>query len=146
MSDLKLAIASDHAGWEAKEVLSRYLKGKGYEVKDFGTNSPESVDYPDYAHVLARAIENNEYDYGIALCASGNGISMTLNKHQKIRAALCWNVEIAEFARRHNNANICALPGRFIPADEAIKIVDKFINTGFDGGRHERRVNKIPIN
>ena len=145
MEKLRIAIASDHAGYELKRELVKYLEKKGFIFKDFGTYSAESVDYPDYAHILAEAVSNKDYDYGISLCGSGNGISMTVNKHQEIRCALCWNVEIAELARRHNNANVCALPARFITAGEAADILDKFLSTPFDGGRHKRRVDKIPV-
>ena len=116
----------------------------GHEVKDFGTHSPESMDYPDVAHPLAESVEKGEVDLGIALCGSGNGISMTLNKHQGIRAALCWNEELAALARQHNDANILSLPARFIPVDLAEKIVRKFLESSFEGGRHQRRVEKIP--
>lgn len=139
-----LGIASDHAGFEMKEELKRFLKEKGYEVKDFGTHSPESMDYPDVAHPLAESIEKGEVSQGIALCGSGNGISMTLNKHQGIRAALCWNEELAALARQHNDANVLSLPARFISVELAKRIVEKFLESSFEGGRHLRRVNKIP--
>ena len=139
-----LGIASDHAGFEMKEELKRFLKEKGYEVKDFGTHSPESMDYPDVAHPLAESVEKGEVSQGIALCGSGNGISMTLNKHQGIRAALCWNEELAALARQHNDANVLSLPARFISVELAKKIVEKFLESSFEGGRHLRRVNKIP--
>ena len=139
-----LGIASDHAGFEMKEELRKFLKEKGYEVKDFGTHSPESMDYPDVAHPLAESIEKGEVSQGIALCGSGNGISMTLNKHQGIRAALCWNEELAALARQHNDANVLSLPARFISVDLAKRIVEKFLESSFEGGRHLRRVNKIP--
>ena len=139
-----LGIASDHAGFEMKEELKRFLKEKGYEVKDFGTHSPESMDYPDVAHPLAESIERGEVSQGIALCGSGNGISMTLNKHQGIRAALCWNEELAALARQHNDANVLSLPARFISVELAKRIVEKFLESSFEGGRHLRRVNKIP--
>jgi ribose 5-phosphate isomerase B len=142
---MKIAIASDHAGFELKKKLAGYLGKKGYTVKDFGSHNPDSADYPDYAHVLAKAVESGDFDYGISLCGSGNGINMTANKHQGIRSALCWNVEIAELARRHNDANVCALPARFISFSEATVIVDRFLGTPFDGGRHKRRVDKIPL-
>lgn len=138
-----LGIASDHAGYEMKEELKKFLIAKGYMIKDFGTNSPESMDYPDVAHPLAESVEKGEVDKGIALCGSGNGISMTLNKHQGIRAALCWNEELADLARRHNDANILSLPARFISIDDAKKIVIEFLASSFEGGRHLRRVNKI---
>lgn len=141
---MKIAVASDHAGFEAKEQIVSYLKGKGYKITDFGTNSPESMDYPDTAHPLAEAVEKKEYDFGITLCGSGNGINITANKHQGIRAALCWNVEISKLARQHNNANICSLPARFISIDLAKQIVDAFLNTDFEGGRHQIRIDKIP--
>ena len=135
-----LGIASDHAGFEMKEELKKFLKEKGYEVKDFGTHSPESMDYPDVAHPLAESVEKGEVSQGIALCGSGNGISMTLNKHQGI----CWNEELAALARQHNDANVLSLPARFISVELAKKIVEKFLESSFEGGRHLRRVNKIP--
>ncbi len=141
----KIAFACDHAGFETKEFLIKLLKKQGYETKDFGTYSSESVDYPDYAHPMAKAVENKEYDFGISLCGSGNGINMTANKHQGIRSALCWNVEIAELARLHNNANICALPARFVNRRSAAKIVEIFLKTDFEGGRHTIRTKKIKI-
>ncbi len=139
-----LGIASDHAGFEMKEELKKFLQEKGYEVKDFGTHSPESMDYPDVAHPLAESVEKGEVSQGIALCGSGNGISMTLNKHQGIRAALCWNEELAALARQHNDANVLSLPARFISVELAKRIVEKFLESSFEGGRHLRRVNKIP--
>lgn len=141
---MQLGIASDHAGFEMKEALKQYLASLGYEVRDFGTDSPESMDYPDVAHPLARSVENGEVGLGIALCGSGNGISMTLNKHQGVRAALCWNVELAALARQHNDANVLSLPARFISVDQAKDIVRKFLESSFEGGRHQRRVEKIP--
>ncbi|MDL2320214.1 ribose 5-phosphate isomerase B [Alistipes sp. OttesenSCG-928-B03] len=141
----KIGIASDHAGYQMKEFVVGYLDGLGYDVHDFGPYDEESVDYPDYAHPLAFAIEEGELPRGIALCGSGNGISMALNKHQGIRAALCWTPELAELSRLHNNANVCSLPARFIDNTEAAAIVDKFLATQFEGGRHERRVEKIAI-
>ncbi|NPA37314.1 MAG: ribose 5-phosphate isomerase B [Chlorobi bacterium] len=146
MNIKSIAIASDHAGYELKLKLIEHLKKLGVkEIKDFGAYSTESSDYPDYAHPMAEAVESGEYEMGISLCGSGNGINMTVNKHQGIRSALCWNVEISELARAHNDANVCALPARFIDEDLAYAIVDKFLNTGFDGGRHLRRINKIPV-
>jgi ribose 5-phosphate isomerase B len=141
----KVAIASDHAGYNLKVELIEHFKKKGLTFRDFGTFSDESTDYPDYGHLLADAVSGNEYPVGISLCGSGNGINMTANKHEKIRSALCWNTEIAKLARRHNNANICALPARFISAELAKEIVDIFLNTPFDGGRHKTRIDKIPI-
>jgi ribose 5-phosphate isomerase B len=140
-----IGIACDHAGYELKEYLKNYLEDKGYTMKDYGTDSNESVDYPDYAHPLADSVEKGQDDYGITICGSGNGISMVANKHQGIRCALCWNKEISALARQHNNANICSLPARFISFDEAREIVETFLETDFEGGRHERRVHKIPI-
>ena len=121
------------------------MSSKGYDVYDFGTFSPESVDYPDYAHPLAEAIEKGELSRGIAMCGSANGITMTLNKHQGIRAAICWEPEIAALARQHNDANVCSMPARFIDNDTALKVVDIFLNTPFEGGRHQRRIDKIPV-
>ena len=141
----KIAFACDHAGYEMKIQLIQYLTDKYYHIKDFGTFSDESSDYPDFAHPLAEAIENKEYDFGISLCGSGNGINMTVNKHQKIRSALCWNVEIARLARFHNDANICALPARFISLELAKEILDIFLKEEFEGGRHQKRIDKIPI-
>ena len=142
---MKIAFASDHAGYEMKQHLLEFLKEKGHELKDFGSYSAESTDYPDYAHPFANAIENNEFDFGISLCGSGNGISITANKHAGIRSAICWDVKLAELARKHNNANICALPARFLDNAKAEKIVDVFLTTDFEGGRHQRRIDKIPI-
>ena len=143
--DKKIAIACDHAGYELKLSIIAYLEGKGFEVKDFGTFSDESVDYPDYAHPLGQALQDGLFTRGITLCGSGNGINMVANKYSKIRSALCWNAEIAELARKHNDANACALPARFISEDNALKIVDIFLNTSFEGGRHQRRIEKIPL-
>ncbi len=142
---MKVALACDHAGFEYKEKLVKHLSEAGYEVKDFGTYTPESMDYPDTVHPLAIAVEEGKFDKGIVLCGTGNGVSMTANKHQGIRCALCWNVEIAWLARLHNDANVCALPARFISYEEAEEIADRFLNTEFEGGRHQRRVEKIPI-
>lgn len=139
----KIGIACDHAGYEMKEFLVGYLSAKGYDVVDFGTHSPESVDYPDYAHALAAAIEAGELERGVGLCGSGEGMAMTLNKHQGIRAGLCWMPEIAALTRQHNNANVVVLPARFITNDEAMAVVDGFLSASFEGGRHERRVEKI---
>ncbi|SMO58589.1 ribose 5-phosphate isomerase B [Saccharicrinis carchari] len=139
-----IGLAADHAGFELKEILKTYLLDKGIDCKDFGTYSVQSSDYPDYAHPLATAVENSEVQWGISVCGSGNGINMTVNKHAGIRAALCWNKEISELARSHNNANICSLPARFISNDDAKEIVDIFLNTDFEGGRHQRRIEKIP--
>ncbi|MCX6226197.1 MAG: RpiB/LacA/LacB family sugar-phosphate isomerase [Bacteroidia bacterium] len=142
----KIGLASDHAGYQMKEYLRNWLIGEGYQVMDFGCNSPESCDYPDFAHPLAIAVSNGSCKYGISLCGSGNGINMVVNKHPKIRSALCWNKEIASLARRHNDSNICALPARFLVLSEAQVIVREFLETDFEGGRHSKRIQKIPIN
>ena len=141
----KIIIASDHAGFRLKEKLVRWLISSRYEVRDIGCFSEDSVDYPDYAHPLATAVEKGDYNYGITICGSGNGINMACNKHQKIRSAVCWNDEISRLARSHNDANVCALPGRFLTEAEAIHIVKIFLTTSFEGGRHKRRIDKIPI-
>ena len=138
----KIAIGSDHAGFQLKEVLKKELAKKGIEIVDFGCPSEESIDYPDYAHPVAVYVEQNNTQ-GILICGSGNGISMSANKHQGIRAALCWTEEIARLSRQHNDANIVSLPARFIEEERAKHIVEVFLNTDFEGGRHERRVNKI---
>lgn len=138
-----LAIGSDHAGFKLKEYLKKKLEGKGYIVKDFGCDSEKSVDYPDIIHPLAKAVENNEYERGVIICGSGNGAQMTANKYKHIRAAVCWNTEMAMLARMHNDANIIALPGRFISQEDAIDAVVVFLNSGFEGGRHKPRVEKI---
>lgn len=140
-----IGLACDHAAYELKEYLKTVLDSKGIEYKDFGCFSSESVDYPDFAHPLAEAVESGECYPGIAMCGTGNGISMTLNKHQGIRAALCWNEEIARLARQHNNANILSMPARFISKEEAVKIMEAFLSSDFEGGRHERRIKKIPL-
>ncbi|CAG0989957.1 MAG: ribose 5-phosphate isomerase B [Bacteroidetes bacterium] len=140
---MKLIIGSDHAGFQLKEYLKAELIKKGFELEDVGTHSEESVDYPDFAHTLALKVENGEFKYGILICGSGNGISMAANKHKGIRSAICWNKELAKLAREHNDANIIALPARFIKNKEAEECVEVFLNTRFEGGRHERRVQKI---
>lgn len=139
----KIAIGADHAGFELKEKMTEWLKRSGFESKDFGTYSSESADYPDFAHPVALAVEKKECDLGILICGSGNGVAITANKHQGIRAAICWNEELASLARQHNDANILCLPARYISGDLAMKIADKFLNSAFEGGRHERRVKKI---
>lgn len=141
----KVAFASDHAGFELKEFIEEYMRSKGFEIVDFGTFSEESCDYPDFAHPAAEAVESGDCSFGIAMCGSGNGISMTLNKHQGIRAALCWLPELASLAKQHNNANILVMPARFISKDEALKIVDAYLEAAFEGGRHQRRIEKIPV-
>ncbi|MFA9371694.1 MAG: ribose 5-phosphate isomerase B [Labilibaculum antarcticum] len=145
MKKIKIAIAADHAGYQFKNKLAEFLKENGYLVTDFGTNSEASMDYPDTAHPLAAAVAAEEFDFGFTLCGSGNGITMTANKHQKIRAALCWNSEIAELARLHNNANVCGIPARFISYEEVEKIAKIFLSTEFEGGRHQNRIDKIPL-
>ena len=140
---MKIAIGCDHAAFQLKEKLKVYLQEKGFEIKDFGTYSEERADYADYGHPVATAVENKEFDFGLLMCGSGNGINMTANKHKGIRAALCWNAEIAELARLHNDANILTLPARYISEEEAKKCVDVFYSTAFEGGRHTERVRKI---
>lgn len=138
-----IGIACDHAGYTLKEAILKELKERSYKVIDFGTHSTESMDYPDVAHPLAEAIESGEVQLAIALCGSGNGISITLNKHQGVRAALCWNEELTQLARQHNDANILSLPARFIDEKCALSLVELFLTTPFEGGRHQRRVEKI---
>lgn len=140
-----IGLCCDHAGYETKEYVKKLLEEKGLQYKDFGTYSEESVDYPDFAHPLAEAIENGEVYPGIASCGSGNGISMTLNKHQGIRAALCWEPEIAKLARLHNDANILVIPGRFSDSENTAKMLQVFLDTAFEGGRHQKRIDKIPV-
>ena len=145
MAQLSIAIGADHAGFQLKTAISEYVLSLGHKVEDFGCASEASVDYPDFAHPVANAVESGKANFGILICGSGNGINMTVNKHQGVRSALCWNTEIAVLARHHNNANICSLPARFITESEAKKIVDVFLKESFDGGRHFIRVEKIPI-
>lgn len=140
---MKVAIGADHAGFEYKEEVKKFLTEKGYEVKDFGTYSLDSTDYPDYAHPLASAVEAKECEFGILICGSANGVAITANKHQGIRAALAWQTEIAELARQHNNANVLCLPARYISLDNAKHYALTFLTTLFEGGRHQRRVDKI---
>lgn len=139
-----VGLASDHAGYEMKEYVKTWLEAHGYAYKDFGTHSTESCDYADFAHPLALAVEGGECYPGVAVCGSGEGIGITLNKHQGIRAALCWIPEIARLSRQHNDANVLVMPGRFIDTDMADKILTEFFSTGFEGGRHQRRIEKIP--
>ena len=141
---MKIGMASDHAGVEYKSKLITLLRKKGFEVVDFGTDSPESCDYPDYAHPLASAVEQGQVDCGIALCGTGNGMAITLNKHRGIRAGLCWNSEVARLIRAHNDGNILVMPARFISYAMVTRIVNTWFSTSFDGGRHQRRINKIP--
>lgn len=145
MNKQNIALCSDHAGYEMKEMIKGYLEANGLEYTDFGTHSTESCDYPDYAHPAALAVESGKCGCGIALCGSGNGIAMTLNKHQGIRAALCWLPELASLARRHNDANVLVLPARFIEPAVALEIVNTYLSTDFEGGRHQRRIDKIPV-
>jgi len=142
---MKIGIASDHAGFDYKEKLKKYLQDNNNEVSDYGCNSNESVDYPDFAHRLAESIKIGDNEIGIQFCGTGNGINMSANKHQEIRAALCWNNHIAQQARLHNNANVLTMPARHLQWEEVEEIVRVFLNTDFEGGRHERRVNKIKI-
>ncbi len=139
----KIAIGADHAGFELKGHLRKWLEKKGYPLKDFGTYTSESADYADFAHPVASAVENKEFDLGLLVCGSANGVAMTANKHQGIRAAICWTEELSALARSHNDANVLCLPARFISEALAEKILDKFLHTTFEGGRHERRVNKM---
>ena len=145
MKNKKIAIASDHAGYYLKEKLISYLIKEKYDVKDFGSFSGESVDYPDYGHPLANAVTTGDFEMGISICGTGNGINMVVNKHPGIRAALCWNEEVSRFSRAHNDANILALPGWFISESEAYLIARTFLTTSFEGGRHTRRVDKISL-
>ena len=140
----KVALCSDHAGYELKSIVEGYLTSQGIEYEDFGTFSAESCDYADYAHPCAKAVEEGRCYPAIGICGSGNGINMTLNKHQGIRSAICWEVELARLARAHNDANILVMPARFIETTLALAIVDEFLATPFDGGRHEKRIAKIP--
>lgn len=140
-----VGLCSDHAGYEMKSLIMGYLEAQGIAYVDFGTRSAESCDYPDFAHPCAEAVENGDVYPAIALCGTGNGIGMTLNKHQGIRAALCWEPELARLARAHNDANVLVMPARFISPELALQIVDTFFNTEFEGGRHQRRIDKIPV-
>lgn len=140
-----VALCSDHAGYELKSIIEGYLLSQEIPYKDFGTYSADSCDYPDFAHPAAEAVESGICYPAIAMCGSGNGIAMTLNKHQGIRAAICWNKELARLARAHNDANVLVLPARFIAPEEALEIIDVFLNTSFEGGRHQRRIEKIPV-
>ncbi len=140
-----LALGCDQGGYELKEYIKIKIAESGYSVRDFGTFTPESIDYPDVAHPLALAVENGQYPVAILICGSGNGVCMTANKHAAIRAALCWNTEIARLARQHNDANILCLPGRFISQYEALSAVMVFLTTEFEGGRHKTRIDKIPL-
>lgn len=140
---LPIAIGSDHAGFEYKQQIIDWLQHSNFLVKDFGTHSSDSVDYPDFAHPVASSVENNETAFGILLCGSANGVAITANKHQHIRAGLCWNNEVAKLVRLHNNANIICIPARFVNLETAIDMINIFMQTSFEGGRHQTRVNKI---
>lgn len=142
---MKVAIGGDHAGFDLKEVLIKYLTKKGFSVVDKGPFNNERCDYADFGHQVANSVENGEVNFGLLMCGSGNGINMTANKHQGIRAALCWTPEIATLAKQHNNANICTLPARFISQEEAILIVDAYVDAEYEGGRHQARIEKIPV-
>jgi ribose 5-phosphate isomerase B len=140
---MKISIGNDHAGPDYKKAIVKYLEGKGIEVINHGTDSADSVDYPDFVHPVAKDVENKTVDFGIIICGSGNGVAMTANKHQKVRAALCWTKEISALARQHNDANIISIPARFTSIQQAVEMVDTFLNTPFEGGRHQGRVDKI---
>lgn len=142
--NMKIAIGGDHAGFQYKEKIKDLLTANGHDVEDFGPHSEDSCDYPDYVHPLATSVEEGKSDFGIAICGSGIGVSMVANKHQGVRAALCWLEELAQVTREHNDSNVLCIPARFVSEDLAMKMVDKFINTPFEGGRHQRRVDKIP--
>lgn len=140
-----IAIGCDHAGFDYKAAIKDYLEEQGWTLQDFGTHSKDSVDYPDFAHPVAHAIESQQAHYGIVLCGSGNGVAITVNKHAGIRAALCWNKELAQLARQHNDANVLAIPVRFVTQEVALEMVEAFFHSYFEGGRHQRRVNKIDL-
>jgi ribose 5-phosphate isomerase B len=142
---MKISIGNDHAGTEYKFAIVKHLEAKGYTVTNYGTDSNASVDYPDFVHPVAQDVESKKVDFGIIICGSGNGANMTANKHQGVRSALCWTKEIVALARQHNNANILSIPARFTALTQAIEMVDTFLETAFEGGRHETRVNKIPV-
>jgi ribose 5-phosphate isomerase B len=140
---MKIIIASDHGGFTAKEIIFKHLTSQGHSVSDIGCHTEESVDYPSFSHLLCSRLES--YDLGILICGSGQGMAMSANKHKGVRAALCWSKDIAKLSREHNNANVLCLPGRFLTSDELVEIVDTFLSTQFEGGRHEKRVSKIDI-
>jgi ribose 5-phosphate isomerase B len=141
---MKIAIGSDHAGYELKEILRPIIQQLGHDTEDFGTGSPDSTDYPDFAHPVSSAVEAGKFDFGVLICGTGNGVAITANKHQGVRAGLCWNREIAALVRQHNNANVLCIPARFIEEAEAKATLEVFLTTAFEGGRHERRISKIP--
>jgi len=142
---MTISIGNDHAGTEYKQAIKAHLETKGFTVNNYGTNANDSVDYPDFVHPVAEDVVNENVVFGILICGSANGVAMTANKHQKVRAGICWTKEITELTRQHNNANICCIPARFTALQQAIQIVDTFLNTEFEGGRHQNRINKIPI-
>ena len=142
---MTISIGNDHAGTEYKQAILAHLEAKGYTVNNYGTNLNNSVDYPDYVHPVANDVVDNKVDFGILICGSANGVAMTANKHQKVRAGVCWTSEITELTRLHNNANIICIPARFTSIPQAIKMVDIFLETKFEGGRHQNRVDKIPL-
>lgn len=142
---MKISIGNDHAGTDYKKAIVKHLEAKGYTVHNYGTDTNDSVDYPDFVHPVANDVERKKVDFGIIICGSGNGANMTANKHQGVRSALCWTKEIVTLARQHNNANILSIPSRFTAEQQVIEMVDTFLSTAFEGGRHERRVEKIPV-
>ena len=142
---MTISIGNDHAGTHYKQAIVAHLEAKGYTVNNYGTNANDSVDYPDYVHPVANDVADKKVDCGILICGSANGVAMTANKHQKVRAGICWTKEITELTRQHNNANICCIPARYTALQQAIQIVDTFLETEFEGGRHQNRVDKIPI-
>lgn len=142
---MTIAIGNDHAGVDYKFAIIKHLKSKGYTIKNYGTDTSDSVDYPDFIHPVANDVEQKKADFGIIICGTGNGANMTANKHQGIRSALCWNKEIATLARQHNNANILSIPARYTAQQQVIEMVDTFLGTSFEGGRHQARIDKIPI-
>lgn len=142
---MTISIGNDHAGTEYKQAIKAHLEAKGYTVNNYGTDSNDSVDYPDFVHPVAEDVAHKKVDFGILICGSANGVAMTANKHQKVRAGICWTKEITELTRQHNNANICCIPARFTALQQAIQIMDTFLNTEFEGGRHQNRVDKIPL-
>ena len=142
---MKISIGNDHAGTEYKFEIIKYLESKGHTINNHGTDANDSVDYPDFVHPVANDIEQDKSDFGILICGSANGVAMTANKHQNVRAGICWNKEITELTRLHNNANVICIPARYTAIQQAIQMVDAFLETKFEGGRHQNRVNKIPV-
>ncbi len=142
---MKISIGNDHAGTDYKLAIVKHLEAKGHQVTNYGTDSNDSVDYPDFVHPVAEDVENKKADFGIIICGSGNGANMTANKHQGVRSALCWTTEITALARQHNDANILSIPARYTSVQQAIQMVDTFLETAFEGGRHQNRVAKIPV-